>query len=75
MIGNEAGASLPVSLSFYWLQGLYFVIVIPIGIPQLELWNEAKEVDFKIIDMIIRELSESGNLIIEEIEKEAKELF
>jgi hypothetical protein len=34
-----------------------------------------KEVDFKIIDTIIRELSESGNLIIEEIEGEAKELF
>jgi len=30
------------SLAFNWLDGLYFVIVIPICIPKLELWDEAK---------------------------------
>jgi hypothetical protein len=28
------------SVTFYWLDGLYFVISISMGIPQLELWNE-----------------------------------
>jgi len=30
------------SLAFNWLDGLYFVIVIPICIPKLELWDEEK---------------------------------
>ena len=34
-----------------------------------------KEVNFTKADTIIRELCDSGNLIIEEIEREAKELF
>ncbi len=34
-----------------------------------------KEVDFKIIDTIIRELSESGKLIIEEIEDKDWSLY